>query len=190
MGLMDVFTGMMNGPRGPRDPSADKGGMSPITMAILGLLAYKGYKHFSGSGRDDERRPDPGPGDRWGGERDARERSGGGLGGGLGGILGGLFGGGAGGALSGGLKDLVDQFHQKGRGDVADSWVGRGENRGISERELADVLGPQRIDELAARTGMSRDELLADLSRRLPGAVDRATPHGRLPNEREARRWL
>ena len=35
MSLLDVLTGMRNGPRGGRS-----GGMSPITMALLGLLAY------------------------------------------------------------------------------------------------------------------------------------------------------
>ena len=47
MGLMDVLNGMMNGPRGARQPEpAGKsgGGMSPIMMALLGLLAYKAFK--------------------------------------------------------------------------------------------------------------------------------------------------
>ncbi len=38
MGLLDVLNGMANGPRGHTDPNS-KGGMSPITMAILALLA-------------------------------------------------------------------------------------------------------------------------------------------------------
>jgi len=41
MGLLDVLTGMRNGPRGG---SSGGGGMSPITMAFLGLLAYKAVK--------------------------------------------------------------------------------------------------------------------------------------------------
>jgi hypothetical protein len=48
MGLLDVLNGMQNGPRGQREPSGSGGGMSPITMAILGLLAYKAVKSFSG----------------------------------------------------------------------------------------------------------------------------------------------
>ncbi len=39
MGLMDVLNGMQNGPRGQTTPG--QGGMSPLTMALLGLLAYK-----------------------------------------------------------------------------------------------------------------------------------------------------
>src|SRR5262249_13752281 len=48
MGLLDVLNGMQNGPRGQREPSTSSGGMSPITMAVLGLLAYKALKHFGG----------------------------------------------------------------------------------------------------------------------------------------------
>jgi hypothetical protein len=46
MGLLDVLNGMQNGPRGQRGPSSSGGGMSPITMAVLGLLAYKAVKSF------------------------------------------------------------------------------------------------------------------------------------------------
>ncbi len=43
IGLLDILNGMQNGPRGQADPNA-KGGMSPMTMAILALLAYKAFQ--------------------------------------------------------------------------------------------------------------------------------------------------
>ena len=49
MGLLDVLNGMQNGPRGPGNPSAQSSGMSPMTMAILGLLAWKAVKHLTAS---------------------------------------------------------------------------------------------------------------------------------------------
>jgi hypothetical protein len=49
MGLQDILTGMMHGPRGqPQPRSSSGGGMSPIMMALLGLLAYKAFKGRSG----------------------------------------------------------------------------------------------------------------------------------------------
>src|SRR5262249_58521918 len=50
MGLQDILTGMMNGPRGQPQPKSTGGGggMSPIMMALLGLLAYKAFKGRSG----------------------------------------------------------------------------------------------------------------------------------------------
>jgi hypothetical protein len=46
MGLRDIFTGMLNGPRGQRQPrsSGSGSGMRRIMMALLGLLAYKALK--------------------------------------------------------------------------------------------------------------------------------------------------
>ena len=50
MGLLDILNGMQNGPRGQRQPSSvdsssgKGGGMSPMMMALLGLLAYKALK--------------------------------------------------------------------------------------------------------------------------------------------------
>jgi len=127
MGLLDILNGMQNGPRGEKEPGS--GGMSPITMALLGLLAYKAVKHLSGQsatqtaspgspanpqgqlnrGQPDQAQPDSGGllgglGDllRGAGSTPAGQTAGGGLGG-----LGGLLQGGAGGALGGGLGGLL-----------------------------------------------------------------------------------
>src|SRR4029079_17286342 len=62
MGLLDVLNGMQNGPRGPSTPSKDAGGgMSPMTMAILALLAWKAVKHFGGSQPGAAPSPAPAP---------------------------------------------------------------------------------------------------------------------------------
>jgi uncharacterized protein YidB (DUF937 family) len=58
----------------------------------------------------------------------------------------------------------------------------------LSPTELEQALGQERIDWLTQQTGMSREELLAGLSRELPEAVDKLTPEGRLPTEQEAAR--
>ena len=118
MGLMDILNGMQNGPRGQTDPNA-KGGMSPITMAILALLAYKAYQK-SGIGTP---APAPAPGRLPDRNAANANESGGGLAdllkGGLGGLLGGLTGGapqgspqgrlptGRAAAPGGGLDDLL-----------------------------------------------------------------------------------
>ena len=111
-------------------------------------------------------------------------------GGGLGGMLGGLLAGGAAGSvLSGGLGDLLKQFQQNGHGDAVNSWVGTGPNKQIAPGDLANALGADQIDQLTSRTGMSRDQLLSELSHELPGAVDHFTPDGRVPTDHEMSRW-
>src|SRR6202171_1847693 len=180
MGLLDILNGMQNGPRGQSTPSAqDSGGMSPITMAILALLAYKAVKHIGGGQPNAAPAPAPSP-------VNAGLPGGGGLGDLLKGGLGGLLAGGAAGSvISGGLGDLLKQFQQNGQGDTANSWVGKGENKPIAPGDLANALGANQIDSLASQSGLSRDELLSGLSQYLPGVVDHLTPDGRLPTERE-----
>lgn len=180
MGLLDVLNGMQNGPRGEKTPGS--GGMSPITMAIIGLLAYKAVKHLSGggsapapAGNAPQRIPDTTQASLPGGIGDL-------LKGGLGGLL---AGGAAGSVLSGGLNDLLKQFQQAGHGDTANSWVGTGANKGISVADLAAVLGSDQVKMLIEQTGLSRNELLAGLSKELPGVIDQLTPKGRVPTAAE-----
>jgi uncharacterized protein YidB (DUF937 family) len=182
MGLLDVLNGMQNGPRGPSTPSSEKssGGMSPMTMALLGLLAWKAFKHMTASQSGTAPQPSPTP------APPPVNAGAGGLGdifkGGLGGLL---AGGAAGTVLSGGLGDLLNQLQQGGHGDAANSWVGKGENKPIAPGDLASALGADQIESLSAQSGLSREELLSGLSQYLPQVVDHLTPDGRLPTENE-----
>lgn len=201
MGLADVINGMLAGPRGQpqQQPQESRGGMSPVTMAVLGVLAYKALK---GSGILGGGQP-AAAGER-GTTGDAESGSSGGLGGLLGGLLGGaggsqrglgdlagglgglLGGASAGSVLSGGLSNLIKDLQNAGQGQAAQSWVGSGPNQPIPPDQLEDAIGEDTITALSRQTGMSRSDLLAALSRHLPEVVDRLTPQGRVPNEREA----
>ena len=152
-----------------------------MSMAILGLLAWKAIKHLTASqpGAAPAQRPAAAPSTPTG-------STGGGVGdllkGGLGGLLGGAA---AGSVISGGLGDLMKQLQQTGQGDTANSWVGKGDNRAIAPGDLANALGADQIDSLASKSGMSRDDLLNGLSQYLPKVIDHLTPDGRLPTEDE-----
>ena len=197
MGLMDVLNGMQNGPHGSRGSapsSGSSGGMSPITMAVLGLLAYKALKSFTGQSRTAAPAGAPAPTPL---PRPSANPTGasGGLPGNLGDLLknglgGALAGGAAGSVLSGGLNDLLKQFQQAGQGDVAKSWVGKGPNQSITSDDLAQALGADQIQTLMAHSGLTQQDLLAGLSQHLPEVVDELTPDGRVPNETELSRLI
>jgi uncharacterized protein YidB (DUF937 family) len=136
MGLMDILNGMQNGPRGQRQPTppGQSGGMSPIMMALLGLLAYKAMKGLGGGGAPAGAPPSSLPP----GTRTAEG------GGGLGDILGGMLGGpggsaGRAGAPSGG----------GGLGDILGGMLGGGQPGGGGMTRagapggggLGDILG-------------------------------------------------
>jgi uncharacterized protein YidB (DUF937 family) len=199
MGLMDVLRGMQYGPRGQPGSRTGTGsgtgtgtgtgstgtGMSPITMAILGLLAYKALKSVS-------RREQPAPAGQLpppaGGETGPAGETGqqGGQGGGIGGLLkgplGGLLGGSAaGGIMSNGLNDLLKQLQNRGHADTADSWVGSGPNKTIAPGDLAKALGADQIEAMMEHSGLSREEVLDGLSKHLPEVIDQLTPEGKVP---------
>ena len=205
MGLLDILTGGLSGggQGNPRGQQQSGGGMSPIAMAILALLAGRGLGGSGGGGMPggmppgDAGRRGTNPGSPWDSQGQGQPSPG--AGGGLGDLLGGLFGGMGGrgmpgglggGMLSGGLNDLVRQMDRNGHGDTARSWVGRGENRRIAPEALEQALGPDNVDSLAQQAGIDRIGLLSGLSEQLPGVIDQLTPEGRVPTDEEAEGML
>jgi uncharacterized protein YidB (DUF937 family) len=190
MGLMDVLSGMQQSPQGQPPPAPERGGvgMSPITMAILGLLAHKAMKSFGG---EQPSAPPPAGGspsrsavDDTNAAAAAPEETGGGLGNLLKGGLGGLLtGGAAGGILGGALSNLVKQFEQSGLHEEANSWVGTGPNKTIAPNDLGKALGPDQINAMMEHSGLSRDEVLEGLSQHLPRMIDQLTPEGKVPSK-------
>jgi len=85
------------------------------------------------------------------------------------------------GGLLGGLGGLLDKLQKGGLGNVANSWVGSGQNQPVSPGQLGPALGSDILKALAQRSGLSEDELTKQLSQVLPGVVDKLTPAGRLP---------
>lgn len=82
---------------------------------------------------------------------------------------------------TGGVGDLVDHLKKTGLGKAADSWIAKGPNAPVTDTQVGDSLGTDLIDILIKQTGLSRNELLARLSKILPEAVDKMTPDGKLP---------
>lgn len=161
----------------------------PSMTALLGLLAVAGYQNrdklaeWFGGGQP--RTAQPGvdaPGSY--GRASAPGQTSGGAPFGLDKILGGAGGaasaGGIGGLLGGGIQELIERFKQAGRGDAADSWVRSGPNQPVTEPDLEQAIGADVLAQLEGQTGLSRQEILARLSQRLPDAIDRYTPDGRL----------
>jgi len=89
----------------------------------------------------------------------------------------------------GGLGNLINDLQKAGLGGAAQSCVGHGTNEPVAPGDLGRALGADAIDALSGRTGLGREELLAELSQRLPNMVDQLTPDGRLPTDEEASRW-
>lgn len=80
----------------------------------------------------------------------------------------------------GGLGGLVQAFQNKGLGDIASSWIDSGQNLPVSSDQLQSVLGSDMVSGLAAKLGVSPDDISGQLSQLLPQVVDKLTPNGRI----------
>jgi uncharacterized protein YidB (DUF937 family) len=149
MALLDILRGQQS----------SSGRVLPLAMALAGLLTYSNLKKPRGEGAapvdgasfagqlEDFFKPSPSGGPT------AK------------GVIGAL--------LTGGLMDLVlvQQFRGAGKADAVQSWIARGPNQALSPNDLSRVLTDEQIAFLTQRTGLSREELLAGLSERLPQVV-------------------
>jgi len=81
----------------------------------------------------------------------------------------------------GGLQGVVNQFEQNGLGSTVKSWVGTGPNQPISPADVQKVLGPDLLQQLSAKSGLSIQDVAQKLSQVLPQAVDTMTPEGTIP---------
>ncbi|WP_454849814.1 YidB family protein [Rhizobium binxianense] len=89
------------------------------------------------------------------------------------------------GGLLGGLGGLLGKLSNAGQGETVDSWIKPGPNKPIEPGHIENALGSQTISDLAKQAGVSESELLQQLSKVLPGVVDKLTPGGQLPDQKQ-----
>lgn len=89
------------------------------------------------------------------------------------------------GGILDGLGGILGKLTSAGHGEIANSWVGNGPNQPIQPGSLGNALGQDTLDQLAAKTGLTKEQLLAGLSAVLPQLINKMTPNGRLPTVAE-----
>ena len=93
-------------------------------------------------------------------------------------VIGKLLGGSGGSGID--LGSLVGNLKDQGLGDVADSWLGDGDNAEISADQIESMLGSDKIQEAASALGADQGELLDGLKNMLPEVVDKSSSGGNL----------
>jgi len=78
------------------------------------------------------------------------------------------------------VAGLVGNLKEKGMGDVAESWLGDGDNKDISPDQLKEALGADQVSQAAAELGTDEGSLLGGLQAALPQLVDKASSGGSL----------
>jgi uncharacterized protein YidB (DUF937 family) len=103
------------------------------------------------------------------------------------GLLGGIVGAGMVSVVSsvlekhGGLQGVVNEFEKNGLGSTVRSWVSTGPNQPISPDDVQRALGPDLLQQLSQKSGVSVQDLSRKLAEVLPQAVDKMTPDGAIP---------
>jgi uncharacterized protein YidB (DUF937 family) len=78
----------------------------------------------------------------------------------------------------GGVQGIIGQLEQQGLGGTVRSWVGTGANQPITPDQIHQAFGSDTVKQLAAKVGLTPEELAAKLSAVLPQAIDKLTPGG------------
>jgi uncharacterized protein YidB (DUF937 family) len=81
----------------------------------------------------------------------------------------------------GGISGLLNNAKSQGLGNTVQSWIGTGANNSVTAEQVENLIGQDRLNQLASRVGVSPETARAALARVLPTIVDKSTPEGKLP---------
>ena len=81
----------------------------------------------------------------------------------------------------GGVDGLLNTLRQGGLGGAVDSWISTGPNQAVEPQQLQAALGPDNVNQIAAKSGLSVEMLLPILAAALPMIIDMLTPDGNAP---------
>ncbi|MEE9494162.1 MAG: YidB family protein [Gammaproteobacteria bacterium] len=92
-------------------------------------------------------------------------------------VLGGLLGGGDS-KSGGGMGSIISAMQGKGLGSIAESWLSDGDNADISTDQVKEVIGSDKIAEMASQLNTDEGSLLDGLKDALPQLVDKSSSGG------------
>ena len=81
----------------------------------------------------------------------------------------------------GGVQGVVNQLQAGGLGPTVRTWMTEGDKAPVSPGEVHKAFGEETMNELAAKAGMSPEELAQKLATVLPHTVSALTPDGSPP---------
>ena len=85
-----------------------------------------------------------------------------------------------------GVAGLQQKFQQAGLGGVIQGWISNGPNPPVTPAQTAQVVGDDKIAQVAASTGIPENQVAAAISKLLPLVVDHLTPNGTVPDHNSA----
>lgn len=78
------------------------------------------------------------------------------------------------------IAGLVSALQSGGLASMASSWLGDGDNDEISENQVKDLLGADKVSDAATELGTDEGSLLSGLSKALPEMINNSSSGGSL----------
>jgi uncharacterized protein YidB (DUF937 family) len=78
------------------------------------------------------------------------------------------------------IGDILGKMQSGGMADIAQSWLGDGNNADISDNQITEIFGDDRITDFASKLGLDQKEAVGGLRDALPQMVDNASAGGSL----------
>jgi uncharacterized protein YidB (DUF937 family) len=78
------------------------------------------------------------------------------------------------------LGGIIAAMQGKGLGAIAESWLGDGDNADISTDQVREVIGNDKITEMASQLNTDEGSLLDGLKVALPQIIDKSSSGGSL----------
>lgn len=86
----------------------------------------------------------------------------------------------------GGVSNVVSSLTNAGLGSQVQSWVSNGENQEIGSQAISQVLGSDQVTQLAAKMGVSPEQVQSGMAALLPQVINHLTPSGDANNPEES----
>ena len=78
------------------------------------------------------------------------------------------------------LSSLVGNLQNGDLSNIAESWLGDGDNEEISEEQVEGLFGSEKIQKMASQLGANQGDVLSGLKEALPQMVDKSSSGGSL----------
>ena len=78
------------------------------------------------------------------------------------------------------IGSILGNMQSGGMADIAQSWLGDGDNAPIEDEHVTNMFGADKIRDFASQLGMSESEAIGGLRDAMPQMVDQASSGGSL----------
>ena len=90
----------------------------------------------------------------------------------------------------GGVSNALSTLSASGLGAQAQSWISNGANQQMATHQVSQLLGSDQVTQLAAKIGVSPEQIQSVVAMLLPQIINHLTPSGDISNPEESNNIL